>query len=95
MNRVLAALLICASFNAGSVVSIAHTVASQASTFANATLCESLKVDHSPFGLALDKQCRNRQRVEFDELQDRKPLQDCIKPGNVIDDDVRKCVKGI
>ncbi|WP_256665114.1 hypothetical protein [Pseudomonas sp. SLFW] len=54
MNRLLAAVLICASFNAGSVVSIAHTVASQASTFANATLCESLKGDHSRFGLAMD-----------------------------------------
>ncbi|MFJ5298635.1 hypothetical protein ACIQAL_19130 [Pseudomonas sp. NPDC088368] len=44
MNRAFAALLICASFNAWSADSIAQTIAGQASTFANATLCESLRL---------------------------------------------------
>jgi len=28
-------------------------------------------------------------------VPERKTLRECIKPGNVIDDDVRKCMKGM
>lgn len=59
------------------------------------TMCESYKGSRSEFGQLMNKQCRNRMRAEFDSLPDEKTLKDCIKPGNVIDDDVRKCMKGL
>ncbi|KAA3534260.1 MULTISPECIES: hypothetical protein [Pseudomonas] len=62
---------------------------------ANAATCESYKGDTSPLGKAVNKQCRNRAKAEFEDRQDENPLRDCIKPGNVIDDDVRKCMKGM
>ena len=67
----------------------------QMQKLANASMCESYKGDTSPLGKAMNKQCRNRARAEFEAIQDEKPLRDCIKPGNVIDEDVRKCMKGI
>ncbi len=67
----------------------------QMQKLANASMCESYKDNTSPLGKAMNKQCRNRARAEFEAIQDEKPLRDCIKPGNVIDEDVRKCMKGI
>jgi len=67
----------------------------QAQKLANASLCESFKGDRSAFGQAMNKQCQNRKRADFDAIQDEKTLKDCIKPANLIDDDVRKCMKGI
>lgn len=67
----------------------------QMQKIANATMCESYKGDTSGLGKAMNKQCRNRAKAEFDEIREAKPLKDCMKPGNLIDDDVRKCMKGI
>lgn len=89
-------LLSCTSVNA----SVADPVTLPVMTIpvqklTNASLCESFKSDPSAFGKAMTRQCQNRKRAEFDTIPDQKPLKNCIKPGNVIDDDVRKCMKGI
>lgn len=32
---------------------------------------------------------------EFDKAANKKTLRECMKPDNLIDDDVRKCMKGL
>lgn len=88
-------LLSCTSINASAADPVTQPMIIQVQKLANASLCESFKGDPSAFGEAMTKQCQNRKRAEFDAIQDQKPLKACIKPGNVIDDDVRKCMKGI
>lgn len=96
MTRTLASLLLLtgSSFTlAAQPLALPFVVGAQQT--ANATLCESFKGDKSPLGKAMNKQCRDRASAEFDEMQDEKTLKECMKPGNVIDNDVRKCMKGL
>ncbi|WP_367279061.1 hypothetical protein [Pseudomonas sp.] len=95
MKRMSVILMICSSANAWAADPVVTPFVVQLQRTANASLCESYKGDRSPMGLAMNKQCRNRAHAEFEEIQDEKPLRDCMKPGNVIDDDVRKCMKGL
>jgi hypothetical protein len=62
---------------------------------ANLSICETYKGDKSPFGQAMNRRCREQATAEFNDMQDQRSLKECIKPGNVIDDDVRKCMKGL
>lgn len=86
-------LLSCTSINASAADPVTQPMSIPVQKLAN--VCEFLKGDPSAFGRAVNKQCQNRKRADFDAIKDEKPLKDCIKPGNVIDDDVRKCMKGI
>jgi hypothetical protein len=95
MKTTTAILLACASFGAWAADPVTQPMVMQIQKFANASVCESYKGDKSPLGKSITQNCKNRQRAEFEALEDEKPLKDCIKPGNVIDDDVRKCMKGI
>lgn len=88
-------LLACIHSSAWAVDPVTLPMVIQMQRLANASMCESYKGDTSALGKAMNQNCKNRQRAEFEALQDEKPLKDCIKPGNVIDDDVRKCMKGI
>jgi len=88
-------LLCCTSANALAADPVTLPVIIQVQKLANASVCEAYKGDASSLGKAITRQCRNRERAEFDAIGDKKPLKDCMKPGNVIDDDVRKCMKGI
>ena len=93
-NAIMVAALI-ASQSVWAVDPYALPMAIQMQKLANASMCESYKGDKSALGRAMNKQCRDRAKAEFEEIQDEKPLRDCMKPGNVIDDDVRKCMKGL
>ncbi|TDV72656.1 hypothetical protein EC915_101802 [Pseudomonas sp. LP_7_YM] len=95
MKHVIALLLPIISFSSSAADPVTLPMAIQIQKLADASLCEAYKGDASPFGKAMSKHCRDRHRAEFEALQDEKPLRACIKPGNVIDDDVRKCMKGI
>lgn len=88
-------LLSCTSVSALAANPVTQPVIIQVQKLANASVCEAYKSDASSLGKAIDKQCRNRARAEFDAIEDEKTLKDCMKPGNVIDEDVRKCMKGI
>ncbi|MCD5972032.1 hypothetical protein [Pseudomonas quasicaspiana] len=88
-------LFICPSLPAFAVDPVMLPMVVQMQKTANAAMCESYKGSTSPIGIAMNKQCQNREKAEFEGIQDAKPLKDCIKPGNVIDDDVRKCMKGL
>ncbi|RMT26409.1 hypothetical protein [Pseudomonas amygdali] len=95
MKRIIATLIACISSPAWAVDPATLPMVVQMQKAANAATCESYKGDTSPLGKAVKKQCRNRAKAEFEDMQDEKPLRDCGKPGNVIDDDVRKCMKGM
>lgn len=88
-------LIACASSKAWAVDPSMLPMTLQIQKAANAATCESYKGDTSKIGKAVTKNCRNRAKAEFEEMQDEKALKDCIKPGNVIDEDVRKCMKGM
>lgn len=63
----------------------------------DAAICSTYEGDTSGFGKAMKKHCSAPQRkaqADFDRSANQRTLQDCIKPGNLIDDDVRKCMKG-
>ncbi|XJV38535.1 hypothetical protein AB3464_01435 [Pseudomonas asplenii] len=91
---ILATLMLFAC-STGSAQPITQPFVVQVQKTADTMLCVTYKGNHSAFGNAMNKQCRDRARAEFDSLPDEKSLKDCIKPGNVIDDDVRKCMKGL
>ena len=95
MKRTMVVLIACTSSPAWAIDPVTLPMVVQMQKTANATMCESYKGDTSPLGKAMNKQCHNRAKAEFEEMQDEKQLKDCIKPGNVIDDDVRKCMKGL
>lgn len=64
---------------------------------ADAMLCGAFEESSSGFAKAMQKRCsapQRKARADFDRSADKRTLQDCIKPGNLIDDDVRKCIKG-
>lgn len=61
----------------------------------NAIVCDTFKDAQSGVGRAIRTQCANRASAQFAAMPERKSLKECIKPGNVIDDDVRKCMKGM
>lgn len=88
-------LMACTSLGAWAADPATLPMVIQMQKFANASMCESYKGDKSPLGKVMNKNCRAREQAEFEQIQDEKPLKDCIKPGNVIDDDVRKCMKGL
>lgn len=93
--HIMALLVACTSLGAWAADPVTLPMVIQLQKIANASTCESYKGDTSPVGKAINKQCRNRVKAEFEEMQDEKPLKECIKPNNVIDDDVRKCMKGL
>ncbi|MGV8860135.1 MAG: hypothetical protein ACOH2O_04870 [Pseudomonas sp.] len=95
MKRMLAVLVMTTSAQTWAADPAATALVIQMQRAANASMCESYKGDKTPLGKAMNKQCSNRAKAEFEEMQDEKPLKDCMKPGNVIDDDVRKCMKGL
>jgi hypothetical protein len=88
-------LLVCASFHSWAADPVTLQMIVQVQKLANASMCESYKGDTSALGKVMNQNCKNRQRAEFEALQDQKSLKDCMKPGNVIDEDVRKCMEGI
>jgi hypothetical protein len=61
----------------------------------NAFLCQAFKGDRTSFGKGMQTRCANQAAAEFVALPELRSLKDCIKPGNVIDEDVRKCMKGL
>ncbi|KPA87553.1 hypothetical protein PF66_05936 [Pseudomonas asplenii] len=87
-----AMLFVCST---GSAQPITQPFTAQVQKVSDAVLCGVYKGQRSEFANVMNKQCRAQARAEFDGLPDRKALKDCIKPGNVIDDDVRKCMKGL
>jgi len=97
MNHIPTLLIVCMSVtaNAFAANSIGQPWVDQTRKLANASVCEVFRGDRTSFGAGMNRQCRENQRADFDAIQDRKSLRDCIKPGNVIDDDVRKCMKGL
>jgi len=61
----------------------------------NAFVCDTFRGDLSGVGKTIQAQCSKRAATDFAAMPERKSLRECIKPGNVIDDDVRKCMKGM
>ncbi|WP_296259710.1 MULTISPECIES: hypothetical protein [unclassified Pseudomonas] len=95
IKHAVAMLLAATSLSTRAADSVTLPLIIQMQNLANASMCESFKGDASPLGKAMNQQCRHRERAEFEAMQDAKTLKDCIKPGNIIDDGVRKCRKGI
>ncbi|BAN50574.1 hypothetical protein [Metapseudomonas resinovorans] len=49
-----------------------------------------------PLGDAARSNLQSRQQAEREANRGtRKPMKECIKPGNVIDDDVKECMEGL
>ena len=83
-------------------IACAHAAEPERSMLANGIhrlsstfVCDAFKGDRSSFGKTMQTRCANQAAAEFAALPERKSLKDCIKPGNVIDDDVRACMKGM
>lgn len=101
MKRALVFMLTCVSvptWSADSFSSIAKPIGKHMHTLGNAFACELLAGTR---GFANAPQCRDRNASalsdyrEFDKSADKKTLRECMKPDNLIDDDVRKCMKGL
>jgi len=81
-NTAIAASPITAGSNA--ITSVSHSA-----------VCVMFANDTGSVGTAVRRQCIQQAQQDFDRQPDRRTLQDCIKPGSLIDDDVRNCMKGL
>ncbi|WP_416424307.1 hypothetical protein RAM80_00670 [Pseudomonas sp. App30] len=61
----------------------------------HALTCSLFAHDKGATGKAIQRSCVRQAQQDFARQPDRRTLQDCIKPGNLIDDDVRNCMKGL
>lgn len=97
MKRTLMFVLVVSSSSAWSASSIQQPIAKHLHTLSSAFACEIM----TGTSLGGTTQCRNRNNPartkarQFDKAADKKALRECIKPGNLIDDDVRKCMNGL
>lgn len=101
MKRTLVFVLACVSstaWSANSVSSIAKPLGRHIGALNNAFACTVMA--GTP-GINKAPQCRDSDTPapvnarEFDKAADKKTLRECMKPDNLIDDDVRKCMKGL
>jgi len=61
-------------------------------SLSHSATCLMFANDPGSVGKAIRRQCAQQ---EFARQPDRRTLQECIKPGSFIDDDVRNCMKGL
>lgn len=99
MTRTLIVALVAGCIaSTASADSLRSSIAKNIHRLGNAFACEVLTGTSS---LNKTPQCRGGKtaaRVDdpaIDNVADRRSLQECIKPGNLIDEDVRKCMKGL
>ena len=58
-------------------------------------LLKDMKIGGKPMPSSYDKKIEQLQREKFDENPRQTiPLKNCIKPNNVIDNDVQECMNG-
>lgn len=58
-------------------------------------ILKDMKVGGKPIPSSYDKKIEQLQREKFDASPRQTiPLKDCIKPNNVIDNDVQECMNG-
>lgn len=95
MKRILGFWALLAAGQVWAIDPVSVPMAVQMQRAANLSMCETYKGDKSPVGKVMNKRCRERAAAELNEMQDERSLKECIKPGNLIDDDVRKCMKGL
>ncbi|QXG27069.1 hypothetical protein KTT56_09570 [Pseudomonas viridiflava] len=101
MNRTLTFVLACISLPAWSASPNAFEatpLSKHIHTLSNAFACE---VTARMPGARKSPKCRNGNNPALtnsrglDKTADRKTLRECMKPDNLIDEDVRTCMKGI
>ncbi|KQQ55599.1 hypothetical protein ASF84_09665 [Pseudomonas sp. Leaf127] len=101
MKRTVVLIIACAcspAWSAGSLSSVAQPLGKHMQTLSNAFVCDVMA--GTP-GINNTPQCRDRNNPartesrELDRTADRKTLRECMKPDNLIDEDVRKCMKGL
>ncbi|WP_044873495.1 hypothetical protein [Pseudomonas sp. LFM046] len=60
------------------------------------TVNEFLAGTDGPLGDAARSNLQSREQAEREANRGtRKSMKECIKPGNVIDDDVKECIEGL
>ena len=101
MNRTLTFVLACISLPAWSASPNAFEATpfcKHIHTLSNAFACE---VTAGMPGARKSPQCRNGNNPaltnssDLDKTADRKTLRECMKPDNLIDENVRACMKGL
>lgn len=56
---------------------------------------QMFKDQDTPMGQAIRKNRRDAENREIRSAPQIKSARECAKPGNVIDEDVRRCMKGM
>jgi len=56
---------------------------------------QMFKNEDTPMGRAVRKNRRDAENREIRAAPQVKSARECAKPGNVIDEDVRRCMKGM
>ncbi|MBI6576183.1 hypothetical protein YA0001_16185 [Pseudomonas viridiflava] len=101
MNRTLTFVLVCISlpvWSASPITFVATPLSKHIQTLSNAFACE---VTAGMPGARKSPQCRNGNNPaltnssDLDKTADRKTLRECMKPDNLIDENVRACMKGL
>lgn len=95
MKGLFASLLIATAASAQAAEPNLDRLSNGIHSLSNAFLCDTFKGVRTGLGNAIETQCTQRAAAEFAAIPDQKTLRECIKPGNVIDEDVRKCMKGM
>ena len=95
MKGFLVSTLLVASVSAQAAEPNRGPLGSSINQLSRALVCDAFQNGLTGVGKAIKDQCADQAAAEFAAVPERKTLRECIKPGNVIDDDVRKCMKGM
>ncbi|WP_249674058.1 hypothetical protein [Pseudomonas abieticivorans] len=88
-------IILAVTSNAALAISPITATANAITSVSHSAVCGMFANDTGSVGKAVRRQCVRQAQQEFARQPDRKTLQDCIKPGSLIDDDVRNCMKGL
>jgi hypothetical protein len=84
----IALVLIATSSQAETSKSLLHQAADE-------WVYQVFKDQDTPMGQAIRKNRRDAENREIRSAPQIKSARECAKPGNVIDEDVRRCMKGM
>lgn len=90
-----AALALIAAANSATAATPTTPGSNVITSLSHSATCLMFANDPGTVGKAIRRQGAQQAQQEFARQPDRRTLQECIKPGSLIDDDVRNCMKGL
>lgn len=80
----------------GTAIETISPVTQAAGEYVSRSIMQGLAENDTPLGKVARQQLKQAEKQERkDNRSTRRTMQECIKPGNVIDEDVQECIMGM